>query len=78
MDYLLIFINTHYAFACEKGLKEKEIEYTVMPSPLKISNSCGITIAVKQSDIDEVKKIVKDNEIELKGIYDVKKGEMIK
>lgn len=70
MRYILIFSNTHNALSCEKVLLSNEIEIEVLPTPSYISNSCGISIGIQEKNIDLIKKLMNDELIFVKLIYD--------
>lgn len=77
MDYLLIFKNTHYALACEKIFTQQNVCYNIMPSPSQVSNSCGISIAVKNNDLEMIKGMLEKKIISVKCIYDVKNNNTV-
>ena len=72
MEYILVFINTHNALNCEKVLENKKINITVMPTPSYISNSCGISIKIKEENLENVKELINEGSIQVKFIYDIK------
>jgi Protein of unknown function (DUF3343). len=67
--YILTFQNTLGAINGESELKERKIKIEIMPTPTSITKSCGISIKVKNEDIDEIKKLVSENRINVKNIY---------
>lgn len=67
--YLLIFENTHKAIHAENVLKQKKIEATVVPTPTSITKSCGISIKINSTNIDDVEKLIRNKEITIKSIY---------
>lgn len=73
MDYILGFINTHNALQCEKILIEMNFDISIIPTPSYISNSCGISIGIKHSDIGLINKLITDKKIFVKFIYDINK-----
>ena len=67
--YLLTFKNTHDAIGGEKVLKEKKLTPVVMPTPTSMTKSCGLSIKVARESIEEVKALIKSNELNVKDIY---------
>jgi hypothetical protein len=73
--YFLVFNNTHGAMKAESYLKSKEIRITIMPTPTQITKSCGISIIVLEDNLEQIKNIIADGFIEIKGLYMRQKGE---
>ena len=48
---------------------KNEIDYTVLPTPREISQSCGMSIRFGLEDIDTIKEIIDQNQIEYKSMY---------
>jgi len=67
--YILTFQNTLGAINGESELKERKIKIEIMPTPTSITKSCGISIKVKNEDIDEIKKLIRENKMNIKNIY---------
>lgn len=70
MEYILIFNNTHSALKCEQILSDKAISFAILPAPTYITNSCGIAIAISCDDINEIYRLIYENEVVVKDIYD--------
>jgi hypothetical protein len=70
-----VFNNTHGAMKAESYLKSKAIKLTIMPTPTQITKSCGISIIILEENLDQVKSIIEDGNIEIKGLYMRDKGE---
>lgn len=77
MEYILVFINTHNALSCEKVLEKEGVPLVVMPTPSYISNSCGISIKINEIHLELIKRLIADENIQVKFIYDIKKNEII-
>lgn len=67
--YILTFQNTLGAINGESVLKERKLKIEIMPTPTSITKSCGISIKVKSEDIDQIKKLVTENTINIKNLY---------
>ncbi len=71
VEIVATFDTTHNALRFEKTLKQNEIALTVMPVPREISASCGLAVKFGQQDIDKVKELVGNNEINVKSYYQI-------
>lgn len=67
--YIITFENTHGAISGESTLKEKKISVVVMPTPTHITKSCGISLKVKEEDIEEIRKLIKEEKLKVKAVY---------
>ena len=72
--YIVSFNSTHNAIRTEKLLVENDVVVTTLPTPREISASCGISIRFLKDDVENVRRIIKENEVENKGIYRVSKN----
>jgi len=68
--YILTFKNTHGAINGEKILKEQGIDVNIMPTPIVITKSCGISIKIDSKDINTVKNLIKEEKLIIKNIYE--------
>ena len=59
--YALAFDSTHMAVAAEKYLSAR-IAVSVMPTPRKITASCGISLRVELEDVERLKELLKAND----------------
>ncbi|MCM8711942.1 DUF3343 domain-containing protein [Clostridium sp. SYSU_GA19001] len=75
--YILTFENTHNAINGEAVLKEKNIKVKVMPTPTFVTKSCGISLKINEEEINEVKAIIENGLIKIKGII-LKEGSSFK
>lgn len=73
--YIVSFNSTHHAIRTDKILSEKGITSTTLPTPREITASCGISIRFLFDDIEKVSEILKENNIEYKGIFNIKRLE---
>lgn len=71
--YIISFNSTHQAIKCDKIFGKNEMNYAVLPTPREITQSCGISIKFEIENIDKVKDIIKENEIEYKGMFKIYK-----
>jgi len=67
--YIVTFKNTQGTLNAESILKENKISSVIMPTPTYITKSCGISLKIKEEEIERVKVLVKENKFITKGIY---------
>lgn len=73
--YIVSFNSTHHAIRTDKLIGENNIKAVTLPTPREITASCGISIRFNYEDIDKIKNILTENNIEYRGIYKIKKLE---
>ncbi|MEG1287489.1 MAG: DUF3343 domain-containing protein [Clostridium sp.] len=73
--YIVSFNSTHHAIRTDKIFSENKVTSMTLPTPREITASCGISIRFLYEDIDKVIKILQNNNIEYKGIFNIKKLE---
>lgn len=71
---LVVFNCTHAAIKAEKELLLAEIKVRIIPVPRQITADCGISIKVNTADLDLVKKVIEDKNIQVSGYYYIKKA----
>ena len=59
--YTLAFDSTHTAVAAEKYLSAR-IAVSVMPTPRKITASCGISLRIELENGERLKELLKAND----------------
>lgn len=59
--YTLAFDSTHMAVAAEKYLSAR-IAVSVMPTPRKITASCGISLRIELENGERLKELLKAND----------------
>lgn len=69
--YIVSFNSTHHAIRTDKMLSESGVTSTTLPTPREITASCGISIRFLYNDIEKVNQILKENNIEFKGIFKI-------
>ena len=69
--YIVSFNSTHNPIRLDKLLGESSVRATTLPTPREITASCGISIRFLYEDIEKVKNILTENNIEYKGIYKI-------
>lgn len=57
--YLITFSNTNTAMAVQKSLKGK-LDFHIMPTLREISGSCGISIKIQPSSLEEAQRLLEE------------------
>jgi len=76
-NILFTFYSTHLALAFERELKSSEINVKITPVPRQISSSCGLSGRINDQDLETVKGVCSEKDIEYEDIYQIK-GENFK
>lgn len=67
--YIITFENTHSTLNGEAILKESKINTVMMPTPTYVTKSCGISLKIREEEIEKVKVLIKENKFSAKGVY---------
>jgi len=70
---VVAFNSTHHAIKGEKKLQDKGVKIKTIPTPREITASCGLSIRFEPDLLHEVKEIIDEDRLDIKGIYKVKK-----
>ncbi len=73
--YVIAFDSTHYAIQGEKTLKNNNIDIKVIPTPREITASCGLSIRFNPEFYEQIKNILEEDSLSIKGIYKLIKNE---
>lgn len=71
--YIVSFNSTHHAIRTDKIFSENKVTSMTLPTPREITASCGISIRFLYEDIEKVKKIIDNSEVDYKGIFKIQK-----
>jgi len=66
---VITFKSTHYAIKGDLVFKDKSIEYRTIPTPREITHSCGLAIRFDLKDLNLVKEIIQENQLDIEGIF---------
>ena len=72
-NYYILFPNVTEGLKLEKHLKEKNIKYTIVPTPRELSKCCGICIMYDKEVEDSIKLEVEKNGIKIDGFKSLPK-----
>ncbi|WP_150272632.1 DUF3343 domain-containing protein [Paenibacillus tepidiphilus] len=68
-ELLIAFDSTQQALRAEMLLEYAEIEIDIFPTPKEITAGCAMSIAFGRSELGPVCTIIKEQTIEIRGIY---------
>ena len=73
ISYYVLFPNHDNVMRLYREMKEKGLKCTIAPTPREASKCCGISLLVKKEDLDQIRQIVKEKQIEILQIAEIKK-----
>ncbi|AIQ21372.1 MULTISPECIES: DUF3343 domain-containing protein [unclassified Paenibacillus] len=68
-ELLIAFDSTQQALRAEMLLEYAEIEIDIFPTPKEITAGCAMSIQFFRGAIGEVRKIIAEQDVEIRGIY---------
>ncbi len=68
-NYLITFKNTHDAIKGESIANKKNVKVKVMPTPTKITMSCGISLEMNHENMLIFKEEIKKEKMSINNIY---------
>lgn len=71
--YVITFNSTHHAIKGERALMDKGLDVRIIPTPREITASCGLSIKFFEDDINEVKSYLENIDLDIDGVYIIKK-----
>jgi hypothetical protein len=66
---LIAFDSTQQALRTETLLEYAEIEIDIRPTPKQITAGCALSIEFPKTCYEEVKSIIQQEKVEIRGIY---------
>ena len=67
----LTFYSTHLALRFEATVKKQKINARLIPVPRQISSSCGLAARFECEDLEEIKRVCQEENIEHENTYRV-------
>lgn len=68
-NLVFTFYSTHLALEFERKLKAAALEVKIIPVPRQISSSCGLAGRILAEDLEKIKVICQENDLEYEEIY---------
>ncbi len=63
--FYVLFNNHENGLKLNSLLKENSLKSTISPTPRSLSRCCGISLIVEEDELEDVKRVVKENDIEI-------------
>lgn len=68
-NLVFTFYSTYLALEFERKLKAAALEVKIIPVPRQISSSCGLAGRILAEDLEKIKVICQENNLEYEEIY---------
>lgn len=65
LQYYVLFHNHTTGLELNEKLKERGISNVIAPTPRSLSRCCGISLLVKEEDIEEIQAIIKEYDLNI-------------
>ncbi|NLY46043.1 MAG: DUF3343 domain-containing protein [Tissierella sp.] len=66
---LITFKSTNFALLGEEIFKENSFVFKTIPTPRDVSTSCGLSLLFFVDDIDKVKKLISEGNLNIDSMY---------
>lgn len=66
---IALFISTHETISAEKFLIKGDINFRTIIKPRSITSECSMALEFDSHDREKVRRICKDNNLKLSGIF---------
>lgn len=63
--FYVLFNNHENGLKLNSLLKENSLKSTISPTPRSLSRCCGISLIVEEDELEDIKRVVKENDIEI-------------
>lgn len=73
---VMTFKSTHHTIQAEGFFRDRKIAFKTIPTPREITRSCGLSIVFNLDDIDMIKEMINNEEINIDGVYKYTKDEV--
>lgn len=73
-EMLIAFDSTQQALRAEMLLEYADIEIDTCPTPKEITAGCALSIAFPGEALEQVKKIIVSEHVEIRGIFTKREG----
>lgn len=73
IQHYVLFPNHDNGMRLYKELKVQGVKATIAPTPRAASKCCGISLLVKEADLEAVKSCIEEHDIEILGIAEIEK-----
>lgn len=73
IQHYVLFPNHDNAMRLYRKLKTLGVKATIAPTPRVASVCCGVSLLVKEEDLDSIKKCIEEHDIEILKFAEVEK-----
>ncbi|MCP3775182.1 DUF3343 domain-containing protein [Paenibacillus sp. MZ04-78.2] len=74
---LMAFDSTQQALRAEMLLDYADIENDMCPTPKEITAGCALSLEFQEADLLEVKRIIKEERVDIHGLYSKEDGHYV-
>jgi hypothetical protein len=71
--YYVLFPNHMNGVRLKEILTRENYKVTIAPTPRELSTCCGISLLIREEDVDDIKAIIEREHIETLGIASIEK-----
>lgn len=71
--YYVLFPNHMNGVRLKEILTRENYKVTIVPTPRELSTCCGISLLIREEDVDDIKAIIEREHIETLGIASIEK-----
>lgn len=62
-DYIALFHSIHRVLAAEKQLKERGVDFLLIPAPNELTSACGLALRFAPEQAVEIEDILSDADL---------------
>lgn len=73
IQHYVLFPNHDNGMRLYKELRAQGVKATIAPTPRAASKCCGISLLVKEADLETVNTCIAEHDIEILGIAEIEK-----
>lgn len=77
LNLVIAFDSTQQALRAEMLLEYAEIDVDMRPTPKQITAGCALSIEFPHFDLERVQQIIKDEQVEIRGIFKFHNGDYV-
>ncbi|WP_455540178.1 DUF3343 domain-containing protein [Terrisporobacter sp.] len=70
-QYYILFHNHDSGLRLYNSLKKRNIKSTIAPTPRSVSKCCGISLLINKEDIDNIKKCISEESLDIIKIVEI-------
>ncbi|WAW14008.1 DUF3343 domain-containing protein [Peptostreptococcus equinus] len=70
-NFYILFDNHQNGLKLYKLLRDNSLKATISPTPRSLSKCCGISLIVAEEELNQVEKVIIENEIDIIGIESI-------